>query len=136
MYYEYVFFNETLCGRFLASLAEQGQDCEQKREGGNISVFVDEDIDDDRMDRLEALYDELMDEQRRIQIDSELQEEDAIHRVGVQYTDADGEVAQVHLDPEVVARIMREIGLDELQALVQSVASQVLAGGSSPMCKK
>jgi len=136
MYYEYVFFNDALCSRFLASLSEQGQGCEQKREGGNISVFVDEDIDDDMMDRLEALYDELMDEQRTIQIDSDMQEDGAIHRVGVQYTDADGVVAQVHLDPDVVARVMRELGIDELQALVQSVASQVLAGGSSPLCKK
>ena len=136
MYYEYVFFNEALCSRFLASLAEQGQGCEQKREGGNISVFVDEDIDDDMMDRLEALYDDLMDEQRTIQVDSDMQQDDAIHRVGVQYTNADGAVAQVHLDPELVARLMREIGIDELQALVQSIASQALAGGGSPLCKK
>ena len=136
MYYEYVFFNEALCSRFLASLAEQGQACEQKREGGHISVFVDEDIDDNMMDRLEALYDELMDEQRRIQIDSDMQEEDGIHRVGVQYTDTNGVVAQVHLDPGMVARLMREIGIDEMQALVQSIASQVLAGGNAPLCKK
>ena len=136
MYYEYVFFNEALCSRFLASLTEQGQESQQKRDGDNISVFVDEDIDDEMMDRLEALYDDLMDEQRTIQIASDMQQDDAIHRVGVQYSDANGEVAQVHLDPELVSRLMREIAIDELQELVQSIASQALAGGSSRLCKK
>ena len=136
MYYEYVFFNEALCSRFLATLTELEQESEQKRDGDNISVFVDEDIDDDMMDRLEALYDDLMDEQRSIQIASDMDADDGIHRVGVQYTDADGQVAQVHLDPDLVARLMREIAIDELQSLVQTVASQALAGGSSRLCKK
>ena len=78
--YEYVFFNEVLCSRFVAVLADQGQACERREGHESASVFVDEDIDDDRL--------------------------------------------------------LREIAIDELQAMVQSIAGQVRAGGGEVLCKK
>jgi len=134
--YEYVFFNDLLFSRFVAALTEQGQAHELRATADGNSVFIDEDIDDDSMDRIEALYDELMDEQRILIADSEAHEDETIDRVGVQYSTPEGVVAQVHLDPNLVNRLLREIAIDELQALVQSVASQVMAGGGTPLCKK
>jgi len=134
--YEYVFFNEALCSRFMAMLAEMGQHYEHRNGPDGNSLFIDEDIDDDTMEQIEALYDELMDEQRTLMADADADDDSAIHRVGVQYSTADGVVAQVHLDPDLVKRLLREIAIDELQALVQSVATQVMAGGSAALCKK
>jgi len=134
--YEYVFFNDVLCGRFMAALMELGQPYEQRGGSEGHSVLVDEDIDDDMMERLEELYDALMDEQRLLLADEERDDADVIDRVGVQYSDPDGRVGQVHLDPDLVNRVLREMAIDELQALVQTVATQVLAGGAVALCKR
>jgi hypothetical protein len=134
--FEYVFFNETLMGRFLAMLDEATVAWTNKQGNEGFSVFVSEDIDDETMEQLETVYDELMDEQRSIVAGDEVANDDGIHRVGVQFSDAAGVVGQVHLDPELVSRLLREISIEELQELVQAVASQVIQGGAGALCKK
>jgi len=134
--FEYVFFNEVLRGRFVAMLDEQPLPWDGRDTDEGYSVFVSEDIDDDTMERLEAVYDELMDEQRTIVAADELNHDDGIHRVGVQFSDSDGIVGQVHLDPELVNRLLRVISIEELQELVQTVAAQVTSGGAGALCQK
>lgn len=134
--FEYIFFNEALKARFLGMLDEESVAWTGRNGDEAYSVFVSEDIDDDAMERLEAVYDELMDEQRAIVVSDEMDNDDGIHRVGVQFSDVDGVVGQVHLDPDLVHRLLREISIEELQELVQSVATQVMDGGSGALCRK
>ncbi|HID30059.1 MAG TPA: hypothetical protein EYP19_08650 [Desulfobacterales bacterium] len=132
--FEYVFFNEALKGRFVAMLDEEAVAWTSRNSDESFSVFVSEDIDDDIEERLEAVYDGLMDEQRSIVVGDEMDAGDGIHRVGVQFSNAEGVVGQVHLDPELVNRLLRDISIEELQELVQTVAIQVMSGGTGALC--
>ena len=134
--FEYVFFNEALKGRFVVMLDEEAVAWTSKTSDEGFSIFVSEDIDDHIEERLEAVYDELMDEQRRIVVGDEMDNDEGIHRVGVQFSDGDGVVGQIHLDPELVNRLLREISIEELQELVQVVAAQVMDGGAGALCRR
>jgi len=134
--FEYVFFNEALKGRFVAMLDEGAVAWTSRTSDEGFSVFVSEDIDDNIEEQMEVVYDELMDEQRRMVVGDEMDNDDGIHRVGVQFSDGDGIVGQVHLDPELVNRLLREISIEELQELVQTVAVQIVDGGAGALCKK
>lgn len=134
--FEYAFFDAALKDRFVALLREQTLPFEEWEGDDGYTVAVSEDIADPVMDRLEACYDALLDEQHSRVAGEEVADATGIHRVGVQYTDNEGAVGQVHLDPQLVNRLLRAVAIEELQQLVQTVATQVLDGGGGALCKR
>jgi len=131
---DYLFFNETLCQRFEESLKAHQQPYQRQQDDETITIQLDEDLlDDDICDELDEFYDELFDEQAKI---TEEEESEDVNLVAVQYTDANGEVGVVTLQPDLVNRLNKVLSLEELQSLVQTVADAVESNDRRSMCQR
>lgn len=132
---EYVLFAEPLRDRFTKWLEENGIAYRTGGDGDELLVLVDEDIDEDTGDRIDAQYDLLLDESARI-ADAEDAAPDAVHLVGIQFRRGDGVVGMVRITPELANRLHRCLDMAELQAFVQSVADAVENPDSGPLCRR
>ena len=129
--YEFVFFDERLRDRFLALLEHLGVAALPGDPEVALSIGVSEDIDDDLLDRIEAEYDSLLDEQASL---TEAAEPDSVSRVAVQFSHPDGSVGVVRLDPAIARRLLGELSYEELQALVQHIVD-ASREPLRPLCK-
>jgi len=130
---EYVLFAERLRDRLTTWLDENAIDYRTAGDGDELLVLVDEDIDADTQDRIEAQYDLLLEESARI-ADAEDDSPDAVHLVGIQFQRSDGVVGMVRISPELANRLHRCLDMVELQAFVQTVVDAVENPDNSPLC--
>ncbi|HUT41220.1 MAG TPA: hypothetical protein VM011_07745 [Gammaproteobacteria bacterium] len=132
---EYVLFAEQLRDRFTAWLDENGIDYQTAGDEEELLVLIDEDIDADAQDRIDALYDLLLDESARI-ADAQDDSPDAVHLVGIQFQRSDGVIGMVRITPDLANRLHRCLDMVELQAFVQTVVDAVEDPDNSPLCKR
>jgi hypothetical protein len=121
---EYVLFAEQLRDRFTSWLDDNGIEYRIAGDEDELLVLIDEDIDADEHERIEARYDLLLDESARI-ADEEDDSPDAVHLVGIQFQHSDGTVGLVRISPELANRLHRCLDMVELQAFVQTVVDAV-----------
>ena len=129
--FEFVFFNEGLRDRFLKLLEDQGVEALPGDPEVAMSIGVSEDIDDATLERIESEYDRLLDEQADL---TEAEEPDSVSRVAVQFTQPDGSIGVVRLDPEMARRLLVDFSYEELQALVQHIVD-ASREPVRPLCK-
>lgn len=132
---EYVLFAEPLRDRFTQWLDASDIVYRTGGDGEELLVLVDEDIDEDVQDRIDAQYDLLLEESARI-ADAEDDSPDAVHRVGIQFQRSDGNVGLVRITPELANRLHRCLDMIELQAFVQSVVDAVENPKDGPLCRR
>ncbi|MCB1864492.1 MAG: hypothetical protein KDG50_03615 [Chromatiales bacterium] len=130
------FFSGSFATRFRDWLGARGIDAELRELDGVCEVLIDEDTDAGQIDEIEREYDALLDEQAAAINAEDSDGPAAISRVGVQYSRADGSIGQVRLPAETVNRIMRELSVSELQALVQTIADEIERGGDATLCER
>ncbi|MCB1876035.1 MAG: hypothetical protein KDH88_08680 [Chromatiales bacterium] len=131
--FDFVFFNATLEKRFVSRLAGMGIKRPVRLCEDDVwTVRLVDELDDLHMEELETYYDELLSEQERI---TDAEDADMMHRVGVQFTRANGEIGMVRLDPDLVNRIGECLSLSELQVLVQQVADAVIDPEYRRLCQ-
>ena len=132
---EYVLFAEQLRDRFTSWLDDNGIDYQAAGDEEELLVLIDEDIDADVQDRIDAQYDLLLDESARI-ADAEDDSPNAVHLVGIQFQRSDGVVGMVRISPELANRLHRSLDMVELQAFVQTVVEAVEEPDSGPLCRR
>lgn len=132
---EYVLFAEPLRDRFTAWLEDNDIDYRTGGDGDELLVFVDENIDDETLDRLDELYDLLLDESAQI-ADAEDDSPDAVHLVGIQFQRGDGSLGIVRITPDLANRMHDCLDMVELQAFVQAVADAVENPDDRPLCQR
>lgn len=129
---EYVFFEASLREKFVRFAAEKGVVAEKSDEGG-FMVLVPEDVADELFDELDHYYEVLLQE------NAEMLEgtEDALEKsaAGVQVQLADGTPCNIKFDPDVLARLLNCISLEELRDLVQAIAIRVENPDDRPICQ-
>lgn len=128
---EYVFFKEAVRDKFVAFLVER-KIGNQLGEGEGLLVEVSEEIDDATWDAIDHLYETLLQETAELME----QGEDALEKnvAGVQVQLANGDPCTVRLAPDLVARILGCISMEELRDMVQEVAHWVEMKDNSPLC--
>jgi hypothetical protein len=131
---EYVVFAEQLRDRFTEWLDDNGIAYRTDGHGDELLVLIDEDLDEDVQDRIDELYDILLEESARI-ADAEDDSPDAVHLVGIQFQCSDGRVGLVRITPELANRLHRCLDMVELQAFVQTVVDAVENPDNRPLCK-
>ena len=131
---EYVVFAEQLRDRFTEWLDDNGIAYRTDGHGDELLVLIDEDLDEDVQDRIDELYDILLEESARI-ADAEDDSPDAVHLVGIQFQCSDGRVGLVRITPELANRLHRCLDMIELQAFVQTVVDAVENPDIRPLCK-
>lgn len=130
---EYVFFDEALGRRFIGFAAEHGLEGSIRPDEieGYIVALPDE-IDDERYDALEAEYDLMMEEQRRL-VDA-ADGDDARHAMGVTITLPDGQSCLVRLPADYGRRLCEHFSPQEIHDLVTAIANEIANPASGPLC--
>lgn len=129
--FDYIFFDESLRDRFVSFVREKGAAAEKSDEGGYMAS-VPEDIDEALSEEIDTCYEELLQE------NAELLEgtDDALEKnvAGVRVQLADGTPCTIRLDPDLVARLLQAISLEELRDMVQTIAAAVEDPDDRPLC--
>lgn len=128
---EYIFFEVTLRDRFVAFLAEHGVPAEVS-DGDGFQVAIPDDLDDDLSDEIDECYDRLLQENAEMMESEEGGVEKSAAGVRVQLSD--GTPCMVRLSPELMARMLGCITLEELRDMVQAIALQVEDPDDLPVC--
>ena len=132
---EYVLFAEPLRDRFTQWLDDNGIAYRTGGDGDELLVLLDEDLDEEVLDRVDEQYDQLLEESARM-ADEEDNSPDAVHLVGIQFQRSDGVTGQVRITPELANRLHRCLDMVELQAFVQSVVDAAENPDSGPLCRR
>ncbi len=130
--FEYIFFDAALRDRFVKYAASQGVHCTLQDDHMGMVVAVPEDIAESVEEALEQHYEELEQEQSEL-----LVEEDGGLRqlAGFRYLLPDGQPRMVPLQPEIANRLLAAFSMEEIQALFENVAQNVLEAGEEHLCK-
>lgn len=123
---EYIFFDAALRDRFMAYAESRGVGCTMQDDNMGMVVAVPEDIAEETAMALERYYDELEDEQTEL-----IAEEDGGLRqlAGFRYRLPDGQPRRVSLQPEIANRLLAAFGMQEIQAMFETVAHSALHPG-------
>ena len=123
---EYIFFDAGLRDSFVVYAQGIGVDCTLQDDSMGLVVAVPEDMDDEAMDALEACYDELQQDQSRL----ELSEGGLKRLAGFRFDLPDGRSCMVPVQTELAS-----FSLEEIQALFGAVARRALNPGEDRLCQ-
>jgi hypothetical protein len=128
---EYVFFDESIRQKFADELGQKGVEVKFNDEAGFIAE-VPEDLDDALDDQVDHLYEKLLQETAELME----QTEDALEKnvMGVQVALQDGSPCTIRLDPDLVARALNCISMEELRDMAQTIAEGVENPDNRPLC--
>jgi hypothetical protein len=132
---EYIFFDESLCDRFVQFAATHGLSGEVRADEmeGHV-VALPDGLDDDIVDALEAEYDALMDEQQALVESAD--DGDVRDLMGVTVELPDGQPCTVRLPAAVARRLFDHFDAGEIHELVAAIAASVANPVAGPICRK
>jgi len=128
---EYVFFDEGIRNKFVETLREKGVDIRTADEDGCIAE-VPEDLDDALADEVDYLYEKLLQETAELLEETEGAFEKNV--MGVMVALEDGTPCTIRLDPDLVARVLNCISMEELRDMAQTIAEGVQNPDNRPLC--
>jgi len=128
---EYIFFDAGLRDSFVVHAQGIGVDCTLLDDSMGLVVAVPEDLDEEAMDALEARYDELQQDQSRL----ELSEGGLKRLAGFRFDLPDGRSCMVPVQTELANRLLASFSLEEIQALFGAVARRALNPGDDRLCQ-
>ena len=132
---EYIFFNQKTCSLFekAATSSEAGPviHCEDNY----FTAMLSEDLDEVVLEELEDYYDELMDMDRNL---SEQQKDSSqtIHTTAITIQLKDGRNVYASVAPELLARVMQSISMDDLNTLVCAITEAVENPDERGLCQR
>jgi len=129
---EYVFFDVTIRQKFADFLAEKGVDCRLNDEDGGCIAEVPDDLGRELDDAIDHYYEMLLQETAEL-IEST---DDALEKnvMGVQVALSNGTPCTIRLDPDLVARVLNCISMEELRDMAQTIAEGVENPDNRPLC--
>jgi hypothetical protein len=125
---EYIFFHESLRDQFVNFLRERGVEM-QLSEADGLMVAIPDDLDDALNEAIEQRYDLLL--QEHTDVMEGILEKDV---AGVRVLLGDGTPATIRFDPDLLARVLQSISMEELRDMVQAIAEQVEHPDDRPLC--
>jgi hypothetical protein len=128
---DYVFFDEGLRDRFVEFTRARGIEVAVSDEGG-FMASTPEDLDDEVNEAIDHYYEVLLQENADMleSTDDRLEKNVA----GVRVVLADGTACTIRFDPNLLARMLQSISMEELRDVVQHIASSVENPDDRPLC--
>ena len=134
---EYVFFEQEPRERFQRFLDEQGLAwTQEKRDPETLVVIDDESIDDERADRIEAVYDELFAMEQALYEASIPQSAEHYAGTGVVVNLKDGRSVYANLPAELLNRVLSVVSPQELGTIVDAIVSAVEDPDERTFCQR
>ncbi len=128
---EYIFFDAGLRDRFVQYAGELGVTCELRDDTMGLIVAVPEDLPDHLVDKLETGYDELQDDQSEL-----MSQSGGLSKLaGFKLVLPDGQITMVPLQPDMANRLLASFSIEEIQALFDTVARNVLDPKDGHLCE-
>lgn len=130
---EYVFFDAGIRQKFLDFLTRHGVAGRSNDSDGCIAE-VPEDLDDELADAIDEQYELLLQETAALMEEGD----DALETnvAGVTFQLADGTACTVRLDPDLVARVLNCLSMEEFRDLVQVIAAGIENPDNRPLCHR
>ena len=131
---EYIFFDRSLCDRFVRFVAGCGIASEVRPDEMDAFVVdLPDGLAEDLEESVEAEYEALMDEQRGLVEAGEGDE--ARDLMGITVTLPDGRPCVVRLPAAYARRLFKHFSVEEIHALVSAVARDVADPNTAPLCR-
>ena len=131
---EYIFFHYEPRKQFIQYLVKQDIPYEEQNDSMGMVVAVSEELGEDIEEVIEARYDELMENAEELLLsDGEAAEKDV---AAIAITLDDGKTIYASVSPNVINRVLAVISTQELNDLVNSIVSSVLALDERPICTR
>ncbi|MES9947213.1 MAG: hypothetical protein ABW080_19860 [Candidatus Thiodiazotropha sp.] len=131
---EYILFDESSWCGFVDYLRQLGLEPETSVGEDGWLVALPEDLDDAMDAKIEAYYDQLLDNNEAMV--AEREGEAHQHVAGVNVTLADGRVVQAAVDPKLMQRLLDAVSPHELGEFVDAVAAAVENPDHRPFCQR
>ena len=119
---DYVFFDAGLVGQFVAQARALGIPATQSEDDEGYNVAVAEDLPDEIGEKLEEIYDELLEQQAAL---IEAAEPERRHAAGIHIDLADGTPCLIRTEPAMMSRLLSVLSGEELHHLVTTIAHSV-----------
>ncbi len=132
---EYIFFDERPWQKFIQFLEQRQLDHLPAREEQGYLVRLPEDIDDARMDEIEAYYDEMLDMNEALFVE-QADEAEHRHAAGISVNLSDGRTVQAEVDPALLNRLLQVVSIDELGRFVNAIADAVEHPDERSICRR
>ncbi len=135
---EYIFFHEQPYHQFKQFL--QSRNVKVLKEGVDqtdvegLVVFIEDSLDEDLSDDIEAFYDEMM-ELNEVLVAAE-QDNVKMSQVGLAVSLLDGRSVLASVDPDVLNRVLSVISHQELGQLVDNIVEAVENPDERPLCAR
>jgi hypothetical protein len=131
---EYIFFDEVPWCHFVDYLRKQGLALETLKREGEWLVYIQEDLDEDLDDKIEAYYDECLEMNENLVAARE--GKDHVYHAGLNVTLADGRVVQAPIDPGLISRLLDVVSTEELGDFVSTIANAVEGVDKKPLYRR
>ena len=131
---EYVFFHAQPCERFVDYVRGLGLVPRVETGDGTWEVALPETLTEEQEELVEARYDELFDEDRRLH-EAEAGD-DGYHTAGVLVDLSNGQKVQAEVDPELLARILSVLTPEEFGRVVSAIVDAVESPDPRSLCQR
>lgn len=128
---DYIFFDAGLAGQFVEAAHALGVAASQSEEEEGYNVALPEDLPDETAEKLEEIYDELLERQAALIDAAEPQQR---HAAGIHIDLADGTPCLIRIEPAMMNRLLSVLSVAELHQLVTAIAHSVENPSSAPIC--
>ncbi len=133
---EYVFFDPRPFDLFVTFLEEQQLGPETSASGEVLEIRIPDQDDDELVDRIEARYDELMEMNQRLVDEEQGRGPHNYHMAGVVVTLSNGVTTYAHMDPALLARVMKVVSAREFGEIVNAIVDAVENPDERSNCQK
>ena len=135
---EYIFFHAEPCLKFkdflLSKHVEILKEGIDETDVEAFVVYIADDLDEKLSDEIEEFYDDMMELNESLVMQSEESEE--MNNVGLAVSLSDGRSVLATVDPDVLNRVLTVISHAELGQLVDGIADAVENPDERPLCKR
>ena len=135
---EYLFFTQEIADKFISFLNGKNLRWEQKNDPmlGSIVIETPEDIEEELWDELDDYHELLGEEDQKI-LEAELAtNETETNAAGIYIQLANGEQTVAQINPDVMNRMLSVISMEEFNAFVETIVSNVENPDDASICEK
>jgi hypothetical protein len=132
---DYIFFAQGLRDRFVDFARERGIEASVSgSEEEGFLASLPEDMDDAVTETMDHFYEVLLQENADLLEGTEYALEKNV--AGVRVVLADGTPCNISFDPDLLARMLQSISMEELRDVIQHIATSVQNPDDRPICQR
>lgn len=133
---DYIFFSEKTCQLFEKAAISSGVKVDIVCEDEHFMVTLPEDSDEAALEKLEDYYDELLDMDRDLAEQEQVDSTDDIHAAGITIQLNDGRNVYARVPPELLNKVLQCISSDELNTIVCAITEAVENPDTRGLCQR